>query len=131
MALSWQHLCQKAMKKTKYISLFLTFIGLMLLASISNAQVTATATVTLTVIPAPGVNFSPAKSNASSAVVASNLSSAEPAITLRGSSNMLLQLNSSNSNGNTQINFQRDQVKTLTAKDLRGVSSVEIVYLGS
>lgn len=119
------------MKKVKNISLLLTLIGILFLASESNAQVTATATVTVTVIPAPGLTFTPTKLPESSAVVASNSVSEGPGVTFRSSNNVSVQLSFLNGAKKSQVNFQQDEVKTFTAKELRGVSSVQIVYLGS
>ncbi len=117
------------MKKKLNISLLLSVLGFLICASTSQAQVTATARVTLTVIPAPGINFSPTSST-------KNLSSVNQTnnggITLRTSSNVAIVLHSSDNDKvpNTN-NFSQGQTKTFTSKELSGVSSVEVVYLGS
>lgn len=53
------------MKNSKYISLILTFIGMITLARTSNAQgkiAAGTATISVTVVRGTGVSFSPSKS---------------------------------------------------------------------
>lgn len=92
--------------------------------------VTATATVTLTVMPSPAVSFSPTNANVNSRLAGVSNTS-EAGVTLTGSNNVLIQLNSSRGAGNSQINLRATQVTTLTAKQLNGVSSVEIICIGS
>jgi len=117
------------MKRKTNISLLLPAIALLFFASNSQAQVSATARVTLTVIPAPGINFSPANPAKPSTIV--NRSN-DGGLTLRTSSNVAVVLKSSTSRTtlNTE-NVGQGTTKTLTTKDLNGVSSVEVLYLGS
>lgn len=114
------------------MTILLILTGLMLPSTTLQAQGrrTATATVTLTVIAAPGVTFSPTKANASSSVAGVSNTS-EGGMTLYGSNNVLIQLNSSKATVNSQINLKANQVTTLTAKQLNGSSSVEMIYIGS
>lgn len=119
------------MRNSKYISLLIAAIGIVFSASVSRAQVTATATVTLTVVSAPGVNFAPsAKWNTLSSPVADNGSHAMPEMTFRSPGNVLVRLNSVGT-APEKFNLEQGQVKTFTANELKGVSSVEIDYLGS
>lgn len=119
------------MKKSKPILLLLALVGVMLMASASQAQVTATATVTLTVVAAPGMNFTPApKLSTGSAALAHPGVSGNAGMTFQSSSNVMVKLNSKNLPGSS-FNFEQGQVRTFTAKELSGVSSVEIDYLGS
>jgi hypothetical protein len=119
------------MKKSKYISLLLALIGVTLMVSASQAQVTATATVTLTVVAAPGMNFTPARrSGTGSAALAHPGISGSAGMTFQSSSNVMVKLKSKKLPGSS-FNFEQGQVRTFTAKELSGVSSVEIDYLGS
>jgi hypothetical protein len=118
------------MKRRSNISLLLPILGLLICASASQAQVvTATAKVTLTVIPGPGVSFTPAsQAKNPSSINQGN----DGGITIHTSSNVAVTLNTSahrkmlNDN-----NLSEGGTRTLTSKDLTGVSKVEVVYLGS
>ncbi len=122
------------MKNSKYISLILTFIGMITLARTSNAQgkiAAGTATISVTVVRGTGVSFSPSKSvDKSSPAVTSSVVQSESGITLHSTSNVMVQFNSSDGSVNSRMNFRQGDTKTITAKELRGVKSVQIVYLG-
>jgi len=125
---------QKAMKKKLNISLPLLILGLLINVSSSWAQVTATARVTLTVIPAPGISFtsaaatSPATTKNPTAINQAN----DGGLTIHASSNVAVVLTSPDNNKPTSSNqFSQGTTKTITSKDLRDVSKVEVVYLGS
>ncbi len=119
------------MKNALKILPLLTFAGLVLFASTSSAQVAAAITVSVTVIPAPEVDFSPVSLKDASVIATGNVLSAEPGITLRGSSNVLVRLDRTKGDEHAEINFQQPGVRTITAKELRDVKRVEIIYLGS
>ena len=119
------------MKTSKYISLLLALMGVMMLASNSQAQVSATATVTLTVVPAPGMNFSrPSKATTSSSALTLPGKSLNSGIIFQSSSNVMVELHSRNLHS-SRFSFGQGEARTFTSKELKGVSSVEIDYLGS
>jgi len=116
-------------RKSKISLLFLPIIGLLICASTSRAQVTATARVTLTVVPAPGLNFTPANPAKNSAAMSQ---ADNGGITLHTSSNVAVMLKTSGEKNALENNNPGQGVtKTLTPKELSGVSKVEVVYLGS
>lgn len=122
------------MKNLKYISLLLATAGVFLAAPVAHAQVTATATITLTVVAAPGINFAPSTAmsaqTAAAPVGGVSRSAAAPGINFRSPGNVLVQLNSGNVSP-VKYNLGEGEVKTFSAHQLKHVSSVEIVYLGS
>jgi len=121
---------QKAMKRRSNISLLLSILGLLICASVSEAQVaTATARVTLTVIPGPGISFTPASQIKNPSSINQGV---DGGMTIHASSNVAVMLNSSADQKLLNDNKLSEGVtKTLTSKDLTGVSKVEVVYLGS
>ena len=123
------------MKNSIYISLILTFIGMTTLTRTSNAQgknAAGTATISVTIVHGTGMSFSPSQSvDKSSPAVTNSVVQSESGITLHSTSNVMVQFNSSDGSVNSQINFRQGDTKTITAKELQGVRSVQIVYLGS
>lgn len=119
------------MGNPRHIALLLAILGVVFSASTSQAQVTATTTVTLTVVPAPGISITPVmKQSEGSRFVTSGRSSEVPGITFKSSQNVMVQLNSANS-VSSEFDLQEGQVKTFSARNLKNISKVEIIYLGS
>lgn len=119
------------MKTPKYISFILAAAAIMFSASISQAQVTSTAMVTLTVVPAPGMSMTTVQMQSRNpGLLASGESSKSQAMVFRSSQNVMVRLNSAD-RVTSKFDLQLGQVKTITAKQLKGISKVEIVYLGS
>lgn len=119
------------MKKTRNISFLLALAPLIFYATLTKAQVTATATVTLTVVSAAGMNFTPAsKLKTTSSIIRCGAASENQGVTFCSSENAMVQLNSSSSNP-IKLDLQEGQVRTFSAGELKKVSSVEIIYLGS
>ncbi len=102
----------------------------MLQTSTSIAQVTGVVSVTVTVIPRPAVDFSPAPNIPGLSIVGGSFFS-ERGITLHGSSNVLVKLNFNKRDEDRELSFQQSRVKTISARELRDVKTVEIDYLGS
>lgn len=122
---------KKAMRKRKLTSLPLAIIAVMLCVSEPKAQVTATARVTLNVVAVPGMDFNPAlKRGSLSSIMTLGAVSENQYITFQSSSNVMVRLNSTNS-GSRKLNFKQGQARTFTAREMKDVSRVEIVYLGS
>ncbi len=106
-------------------------IGLVFCATEAKAQVTATARVTLTVLPAPGMNFTTgAVKSRTSTVAVQKPAPVNPSVTFQSPGNVMVQLKSSNLRS-SEYNLSQGEMKTFSAKELQGVSSVEIDYLGS
>ncbi len=119
------------MKRTKNILLLFPFIGIMSLAPTTQAQVTATARVVLTVVPAPGMNFAPTPKQASQPFAAGQMKATERnGVVFQSTGNVMVQLNSTDARS-SRFNFQQGESRTFTSNDLKNVTSVEIVYLGS
>jgi hypothetical protein len=114
-----------------YISLVPLVILLFLInPSTSYEQVaTATVRVTLTVIPGPGIGFSPQHSPTTSSPVNRR---DDGGITLHASTPVDVSLMSTD-RGKTVVtnHLDKGETRTLTSRDLVGVSKVEVVYLGS
>lgn len=119
------------MRNIKFTSLPLALVAVMLCVSEPKAQVTATARVTLTVVTAPGMDLSSAsKQGSQSSVMTFGEVSENQRITFQSSSNVMVQLNSKDSVPR-RFNFKQGQLHTFTAGELKKVTTVEIVYLGS
>ena len=120
-----------AMRKSKSGSLPLAIIAVILCVSEPKAQVTATASVTVNVVAAPVMDFNSASKQGSlSSIMTLGAVSENQYITFQSSSNVMVRLNSTNS-GPRRLNFKQDHSRTFTARELKNVSRVEIVYLGS
>ncbi|HUI30517.1 MAG TPA: hypothetical protein VLX91_09895 [Candidatus Acidoferrales bacterium] len=117
------------MIRTLSIPLPLTVIVLLLCASTSQAQITATARVTLTVIPAPGISFASANPVGNT----SRLNQAnDGGITFCTSSNVAVILNSFGEKKMLDSDhLGHGATKTLTTKELNGLSKVEVIYIGN
>jgi hypothetical protein len=118
-------------KRLSKILPLLTFAGLVLCSSRLSAQVTSTVNITVTVIPGPEMDFSPLKSQENSFVTAGSLQPSGAGITFRSSGNVLVRFKDNKSGRSTVFDFQQPGVKTFTFKEMKDVSSVEVLYLGS
>lgn len=131
MALSSYLNCSKTMKKPWYISPMLALGVIVFLAPATQAQVSASATVTLTVIAAPGLTITPvARQSQSLRLVSGHGTQDEPVLSFSCPQNVLIKMKKGNSTKAT-IDLRQGQVRDFSTNDFRGVSKVEVVYLGS
>ncbi len=124
---------RETMKRPGTMLLLMIVAGVMLCVPQSTAQVTATATttVTLTILTAPSMNFTPVSDQRDTAlIITPDARSDDPGIAFQSFGNAMVKLRSSKS-ATVRFYFKRGQVRTFTAGELKGVSSVEIVCLGS
>ncbi len=119
------------MKNTWYISLMLAVAAVVLWAPTTQAQVTATATVTLTVVAAPGLKIAPvSRQTQALSFVSTRAAQDQPILSFSCPQNVLIQMKKNNSTKMT-ISLRQGQVRDFSEKDFKGVSKVEVVYLGS
>lgn len=111
------------------IKLLLLLFGVVLCGQSARAQVTATATITLTVVSAPGFSFEQTAQHQNKSALTGIVSKPDAGITFRSSSNIAVQLESLNHGD--EISLRQGETKTLTRDELRGVTRVRVLYLGS
>ena len=119
------------MKKSWYIPLMLALAAIMFWAPPSQAQVSASATVTLTVIAAPGLTIAPVtRQSQSLPFVSRHGAQDKPVLSFSCPQNILIRMKNGNMTKAT-IDLRQGEVRDFSANDFKGVSKVEVVYLGS
>ncbi len=119
------------MKNMLYIPLVLALGMIVLWASPTQAQVSASATVTLTVIAAPGLTIAPvARQSQSLPFVSNHGTQNAPVLSFSCPQNILIRMKKGNSTKAT-IDLRQGEVRDFSTNDFKGVSKVEVVYLGS
>ncbi len=117
------------MNTKRTIQLLVVFFGAIIFAASANAQVRASATVSVKVVAAPGFSFERTSKLSDQRSVASAVSTPDGGIILHSGSSLMVEIDSNNRS--SRLNLQNGEAKTLAATDLRNVTEVKVVYLGS
>ena len=118
------------MDRKQYQCEILLVLGFLVCSSTSRAQVTATARVTLTVKAAPGIILIPIVTIKNSLLT--NQSNGVGMIMTSATSNVAVILYASEDKRFLDIDpVGQGVTKTMTSKELKDISKVEVIYLGN